>query len=225
MAIFGRILWTVLAVFLAAGLYAQDAEPPVAPPDSTEAKSRSFELFQWGMSFGYGFVNEQLPEGDYGPFLLMAHLEFHAHKKSRDPDCRHFFLLYGEPQVNPVLLGGGIREWEAGVGVGAKYLVRIKERNGLYIHGGSGPQYISLDSPQHQADGFVFANHAGIGYQRLFKRDIRINFAYRFRHMSNLDLQTPNLGLDNHFFTIGFRKEFAHRVRERRLQKIDASGP
>jgi hypothetical protein len=191
--------------------------------DSTAVRQRSFELFEWGGSLGIGFVNEDIPEGNYGPFLLMGHLEFHAHRKQRNPASNHFLLLFGEPQVNPVVLGGGIKEWELGCNIGMKYLLRIRELNGIFFHAGSGPHYISLDSPEHQADGFVFANNFGIGYERLFKRDIRISVGYRFRHASNLDLQQPNLGLDNHFFTIGFKKDFEHRLQERRLRKTSAS--
>ena len=187
--------------------------------DGPETKQRSFELFEWGASFGFGFVNEDIPEGNYGPFLLLGHLEFHAHRKQWNPDGKHFFLVFAEPQVNPVLLTGGINEWEIGCNIGLKYLIRIKERNGLYFHGGSGPHYISLNSPDHQADGFAFANNFGMGFQREFKNDIRVSVGYRFRHLSNLDVNMPNLGLDNHFFTIGFKKDFMHRVQQRKERK------
>lgn len=189
------------------------------PAQEEPVKSRSFELFEWGCSIGYGFVNEDIPEGNYGPILLMSHLEFHAHRKKRDSSSNHFFLVFAEPQVNPVILDGGIKEWEAGVNIGLKYLVRIKDKNGLFFHAGSGPQYISLESPEHQADGFAFANNFGMGYQRALKKNVDITIGYRFRHLSNLGINEPNLGLDNHFFTVGFKKTFPYRVQERRYRK------
>ena len=182
-------------------------------------KQRSVELFEWGFSLGYGFVNEQLPEGKYEPFLLLAHVEFHAHRKQRNPDSPHYFLLFGEPQINPVFVNGGLNDWEAGCNIGIKYLIKMKEINGLYFHVGSGPQFISVWSPEHQANGFAFSNNFGLGYQRVFKRDVTITFGYRFRHVSNLDLHLPNLGLDNHFFTVGFKKDFPRRALERRHYK------
>lgn len=188
--------------------------------DSIEvADQKSFELYQWGLSFSYGFENETIGDKRYEPFLIMAHLEFHPHRKQRNPESPHYFLLFAEPQANPVLFGGGIHEWEIGCNIGVKYLAKIKERNSIYVHVGSGPQYISINAPEHQANGFAFSNNFGIGYQRMFKKDVEINFGYRFRHVSNLDLQLPNAGLDNHFFSIGFRKEFAHRIQVRRERK------
>ncbi|MCP4121009.1 MAG: acyloxyacyl hydrolase [Bacteroidetes bacterium] len=190
-----------------------------AATDTTTVKQRSFELYEWGMTFGYGFVNEKIPEGNYGPFLIAGNIEFRIHRKQYDPTSPHHVLLFGEPQVVPVLLGGGISEWEAGFNVGLKYLIAIKESNGIYFHVGSGPHYISLNSPDHQAGGFAFSDNFGMGYERLFRKDIKITVAYRFRHISNLDIQSPNKGLDNHFFTLGFKKDFVHRVQQRRERK------
>jgi hypothetical protein len=197
----------------------------VAQEEEERQDGKAFELFEWGAAFGYGFVNEDIPEGNYGPFLLMGQIEFHIHRKNYEPGGMHHFLIYAEPQVNPVLIDGGIKEWEAGCNIGAKYFIRIRERNGFYIHGGSGPHYISMDSPEHQAGGYVFANNFGTGYQRLLKRDVHITVAYRFRHISNLDLKQPNLGFDNHFLSVGFKKDFKHRVQQRRqLKKEVAAG-
>jgi hypothetical protein len=188
--------------------------------DTTEvAQQKSFELFEWGLSFSYGFVNEKIGENRYEPFLFMAHLEFHPHRKQRNPNSPHYFLLFAEPQANPVLFGGGIKDWEMGCNIGIKYLAKIKERNSFFVHAGSGPQFISINAPEHQANGFAFANNFGIGYQRLFKNDIHITIGYRFRHVSNLDLQLPNAGLDNHFLSVGFKKEFAQRIQARMQRK------
>ncbi len=193
----------------------------IVAQDTTTTEQKSFELYQWGLSFSYGFVNEEIGEKRYEPFLFMAHLEFHPHRKKRNPLSPHYFLLFAEPQANPVLFGGGIHEWEIGCNIGAKYLAKIKEKNSIYIHVGSGPQYISINAPEHQANGFAFSNNFGIGYQRMFKNDIEINVGYRFRHVSNLDLQLPNAGLDNHFLSIGFRKAFAQRIQIRRERKAE----
>lgn len=189
--------------------------------DSTQVRGKAFSPYQWGGQFGYGFVNEHIPEGEYGPFLLSGLLEFHLHRRTRNPEGAHFFLLYAEPQVLPVLIAGGIREWEAGCNIGAKYRVAIRDKNGLSWHVGSGPHYISLDSPQHQAGGFAFASNFGMAYDREFRRDVSITVGYRFRHVSNLDLQSPNLGLDNHFLTVGFRKDFPRRVQQRRARSSE----
>jgi len=186
--------------------------------DSTEVKNRSFELYEWGMTFGYGFVNQDIPEGNYGPFLLGGNIEFHAHRKSRKPSSHHYILLFAEPQVNPVLLGGGIKEWEAGCNIGLKYLISVKEKNSIYFHGGSGPHYISLDDP-FGGSGFGFASNVGMGYARLFKRDVKITMGYRFRQLSNLSKGTPYDAIQNHFFTMGFTKGFQNRVQQRRERK------
>ncbi len=190
--------------------------------DSTSVQqSKSFKLFEWGLSIGYGFVNEQLPNGKYEPFLALAHIEFQIQRKQRKNESPHYFLLFGEPQINPVFVNGGMNDWEAGCNIGLKYMVKLKEKNGLYVHVGSGPQFISVWSPEHQANGFAFANNFGAGYQRQIREDLEITFGYRFRHVSNLNLQLPNLGLDNHFFTVGFKKDFPKRAQARRQSKKD----
>lgn len=190
-----------------------------AQEDSLQLKNSRFNLFEWGLSLGYGFVNEQLPEGKYEPILLLGHLEIHAHRKKRKPTSPHYLLVFAEPQINPVLVNGAMSDWEGGVNLGLKYLLSIKEKNGLYFHAGSGPHYISVETPEHQANGFVFANNFGMGYQRKFKKEVQITFGYRFRHVSNLNINLPNLGLDNHFFTIGFKKDFPKRVQAKRKKK------
>ena len=189
--------------------------------DSTiVTKSKSFELFEWGLTFGYGIVNESMPEdGRYEPIMLMSNLDFHLHKKNRNPDSKHFFILYAEPQFVPVFRNGGIKDWELGCNIGLKYHVQMKERNALFLYIGSGPQYISLDNSAQQSKGYAFSDNFGIGYQREFKRDIKMNFGYRFRHVSNLDIHLPNDGIDNHLLTIGFKKDFAHRVQKRKDRK------
>ena len=205
-----------IALILMITLFSGNAK---ASDSTTVEQQTAFDLFQWGMSLSYGFVNEKIDGNRYEPFLIMAHLEFHPHRKQRNPNAPHYFLLFAEPQANPVFFGGGIKDWEMGCNIGVKYLAKIKERNSLFVHVGSGPQYISINAPTHQANGFAFANNFGIGYQRLFKKDVHINFGYRFRHVSNLNLQLPNAGLDNHFFSIGFRKDFAHRIQQRMQRK------
>ena len=135
---------------------------PSKAGDSTETV-RSFELFEWGLSFGFGFVNEDIPEGNYGPFMFGAHIEFRAGRKQRDPASPHFFLLFLEPQLNPVLVGGGIDAWEIGGNIGAKYPLVLRERNAMFFHAGSGPMYLSLKASEHQAGGINFASNFGLG--------------------------------------------------------------
>ena len=191
-----------------------------AASDSTIVEeSKSFKLFEWGMSLGYGFINEQLPEGRYEPFLAMAHVEFQILGKKRKSDSPHYFLLFVEPQLNPVLVNGGINDWEAGGNIGVKYLIKIKEKNAMFFHAGSGPHFISIHAPEHQVNGYAFANNFGMGYQRWFRDDLRITLGYRFRHVSNLNLALPNKGLDNHFLTVGFKKDFPRRAQARRQNK------
>lgn len=184
--------------------------------DSTTVEARAFELHEWGAVLGIGFVNENIKGDNYGPFLLMGNLEFHLKRKQRDPDSRHYFLLYAEPQLVPVLFRGGIKAWEAGLNIGARYLLQWGERNGLAFYAGSGPQYISLDMPAFPNKHFAFANNMGMSFERDFKRDVKIAVGYRYRYLANLNLSPSNSGIANHIFTIGFKKDFPRHLQQRK---------
>ena len=51
---------------------------------------------------------------------------------------------------------------------------------------------------------FVFLNMIGAGFSFLLTEQSGLSLEYRFRHVSNADIQKPNRGLDSHIAAIGY---------------------
>lgn len=153
-------------------------------------------------SFITGFGTGNIDEGNYQPLLLIWHIGidlnrfFHAIK-----DWDGKFLLYLEPQINPVV--NPETDIECGIGFGLKFMYPVTNNLSAYILGSTGPHYISVNT-EKQANGFIFSNTIGAGFYYFLTKKSAITVGYRFRHMSNAETSNPNNGIDNHFGTIGY---------------------
>ncbi|MFH2094821.1 MAG: acyloxyacyl hydrolase [Bacteroidota bacterium] len=151
-----------------------------------------------GMRIGTGFINELLPEKvTYNPILIQVFYQHSFRKKNAADD---FSMLY-VPQFNPVMISGKIKEYEFGVNLWLKYSHRFG-KSIFYGAIGSGPHYISTVT-RLQAKGFIFSDNFISGFSRPVGSNLFIDFQIRFRHISNANLQKPNLGIDNFLTTIG----------------------
>jgi hypothetical protein len=155
---------------------------------------------EMGVMAGYGSGN--IPEGSYQPLLLIGH--FGVDLKRYFSGLRNHegtLSAFIEPQVNPVFEPSA--NYEAGLGVGLQYSYPVGESVSLYISGSTGPHYISVVT-QKQANGFLFSNNIGTGVYYHLSKDSALHVGYRFRHMSNAGLATPNGGIDTHMGVIGY---------------------
>jgi hypothetical protein len=160
-------------------------------------------FYQAGLQVGLPIQNELLPEGRYIPLLLQGNFDFWICKKKQTKTAKHKFFIYLEPYFNPVKIKNNTPSFEVGSNIGFKYAYCFNDLNSLRINIGSGPQYQAFHSLQ-QAGGFIFSDNFGISYQNnLENRPLYLNIGYRFRHISNLDLQLPNKGIDTHFLVLG----------------------
>ena len=89
------------------------------------------------------------------------------------------------------------------MGIGLKYMYPVTDRISPYIMGSVGPHYISVQT-EKQASGFIFADTIGAGIYYFLDRKSALNIGYRFRHVSNADLKSPNGGIDTQIGTIGY---------------------
>lgn len=172
--------------------------------DTSLYLNKRISFYQTGFQFGMPFQNEQLPEGKYIPIMLQANLDFWIRRKNRTINAKHKFFVYLEPYFNPIKIKNNSPSFEVGSNIGFKYAYCFNDINSIRVNIGSGPQYQAFESLQ-QSGGFIFSDNFGIGYQHNFAtHPLYVNIGYRFRHISNLDLQLPNKGIDTHFLVLGF---------------------
>jgi len=71
-----------------------------------------------------------------------------------------------------------------------------------FFEGGEGAlwttvRYLSLGGKAQ------FSSQVGIGLHCFLERDLALTFGFRYRHISNAGLDSPNHGLNTHFFVVG----------------------
>lgn len=71
-----------------------------------------------------------------------------------------------------------------------------------YFKGGLGLIYITQHT-REQGTQFNFNEYLGAGLHYFFKKNIAFTVEYRYRHISNADIDKPNSGIDTHFGIAG----------------------
>jgi lipid A 3-O-deacylase len=178
-------------VLLAAHAYADTSD---VQPTNNHVFSES------GVFIGCG--TGKISEGHYDPVLLIWHLGYDLGKVFNGlNDGQGKLSFYVEPQINPVFHSE--TNFECGVGFGLKYMHPLTENVSAYLMFSVGPHYISVVTAD-QANGFLFSDTLGAGISFFLTNKSMVSVEYRFRHMSNADLKSPNVGIENHFGLIGY---------------------
>jgi hypothetical protein len=170
--------------------------------EEAQKEGRTSDRFFTEMGFIAGFGSTTIIEGTYQPILLIGHFGV---------DMKRYFSglknhsgtlsVFLEPQFNPVF--SPQTDIELGIGIGLQYMHPIVGNLSAYALGSVGPHYISVVTLQ-QASGFLFSDVIGAGLYYYLTKDSAINAGYRLRHLSNLNLKTPNLGINTNFGVIGY---------------------
>jgi lipid A 3-O-deacylase len=170
--------------------------------EEVQKEGRSSDRFFTEMGFIAGFASANIPEGTYQPILLIGHFgvdmkRYFSGLKNHRGTLSFFF----EPQFNPVF--SPQTDFEAGIGMGLKYIYPVVEKLSCYILGSTGPHYISAVTTKQQ-NGFLFANSIGGGFYYYLTKDSAANIGYRFRHISNAGTANPNGGIDTNSIVVGY---------------------
>ena len=167
-----------------------------AAPDYRQAGTYKESAFISGIGSG------KTHEGDYQPVLLMWHLGTDLKKYlpwlEKHRGVLSFFI---ETQFNPS--HNPDENFEFGVSPGLQYRYPFTEKLSGYLLVGAGPHYMSLVT-REQENGFIFSDTIGGGLYYFLKENFALNLGYRFRHMSNAGLATPNSGINTNFITFGY---------------------
>lgn len=76
-----------------------------------------------------------------------------------------------------------------------------------YVKIGAGLDYMTLHA-REQGGQFNFIDTAGAGFHYFFRKNTALTFDYRFRHLSNAGLESPNRGMESHFILSGVTFSF-----------------
>jgi len=76
-----------------------------------------------------------------------------------------------------------------------------------YFKGGVGFIYMSQHT-REQGSQFNFNQYAGFGAHFFLSKDLAFTLEYRFRHISNADIEKPNKGINTNFSLFGLTKRF-----------------
>ncbi len=160
--------------------------------------SGQFSDFQIAeISFGYPIVQEQLPENySYDPLFFTTRFPVFNNKKRR-------LSFYAEPQLAVTTPPEAFKKaFEFGVNLGIQYPFWESDKRKFVAAIGVGPHFLSLKTDlQHR--GFLFSDNVELAYYQLLNEQVGFHLKTRFRHLSNANLQQPNLGIDNLFLMVG----------------------
>jgi hypothetical protein len=162
---------------------------------------------KWFRSFGFttGFGSAPLDkkDDDYEvvPLLFQFGLDINPiaeklHIKSNLTDLE----LLIEPFAN--FIARPSANVEIGCSFPLRYSLKLASCFSPYIEVGLGFVY-TTQHVHEQGSQFNFTTQLGIGTQFYLSEHYALTAGYRFRHMSNAGLSTPNRGVDFHFGMIG----------------------
>ncbi len=157
-----------------------------------------------GIHLGIPIIHEQLADGyKYKPYQLLFYYNFTNLLKNKKSDL----FIYLEPQLVWVWFSPNRKkEIEFGANLGLEYRLNFSEKTALIGAVGSGPHYITAETPK-QVNGFIFSDNFTLGLkQSLGNSGADLHFRTRFRHISNANLKKPNQGIDSWFLIVGATK-------------------
>ncbi len=91
---------------------------------------------------------------------------------------------------------------EYGCGFFLRWQQPVWGRLGVYLEGGVGPIYMTLDS-EEQSTSFNFIDQVGAGVMFEVNDRLGAELGYRFRHVSNAGIKHPNGGIENDVVLLG----------------------
>ncbi len=157
-----------------------------------------------GIEYLAGFATGKLEsQGNYRLNSLFVDLDFDLKPflEKRNINLPGLFQFVDEPFISYVFNPNNNAE------VGNNFLIKIgalpeTSKFQPYFKGGVGLIYIT-QHVREQATQFNFSECAGIGFHYFLKENLAFTIEYRYRHISNADIDKPNRGIDNSFAICG----------------------
>ena len=175
------------------------------PDPATEEPHRLLSSFS--LVSGYGVAPLRSTAADYEVIPLLPQFGFDINPLAKRLHIKPKGLLefIVEPLMNLVINPG--TNAEIGCSLFLRYSDNITSRIAPYVEGGLGMIYTTQHTHE-QATQYNFISQAGFGLQFFLNKHVALTGGYRFRHLSNAGLDTPNRGIDSHFGLAGVRYYF-----------------
>lgn len=150
-----------------------------------------------------GYLEADLDrKDDYQAIPLLVGFNFSAlpvlERIGLDAPWRTDFIV--EPFINTVISP------DKNIEVGSNFLIKftfpVTEKIHPYIKGGVGALYMSQHTKE-QSTQYNFLPQGGGGFQYFLNDKTALGFEYRYRHLSNASIKSPNSGIDAHLFLTG----------------------
>ncbi|MBD3246848.1 MAG: hypothetical protein GF333_07580 [Candidatus Omnitrophica bacterium] len=111
------------------------------------------------------------------------------------------FDLIIEPFFN-TMTSPGHTDIEVGSNFLFKYVFPLTESIQPYVKGGVGALYMS-EHTREQSTQYNFLPQGGAGFHVFMDEKTALSFEWRFRHLSNASIESPNSGIDGNMFLGG----------------------
>jgi opacity protein-like surface antigen len=166
-----------------------------------ETSHKWFRSFGFTTGFGSASLDKKGDDYEVVPLLFQFSLDINPlaeklHIKSNITDLE----LLIEPFANFITRPSA--NAEIGCSFPFRYSVKLAPWIAPYVEIALGFIY-TTQHVHEQGSQFNFTTQLGIGTQFSLSKHYALTAGYRFRHMSNAGLSTPNRGLDFHFGIIG----------------------
>ncbi|MCG8432121.1 MAG: acyloxyacyl hydrolase [Candidatus Omnitrophica bacterium] len=197
------VLISTAAIFGAVTLNSARAQEQPSLPGSE--KEHALEAVEFLSGFGFGELRDK---DDARIYPLILDLDFDLTKPAQriglyPPGLLQFvlepyFFTYEQPDTN--------------IETGLAFLIKIgflpkSSRLQPYFKAGAGLSYMTLQTHE-QGDQFNFIEYGSLGAHYFIDENWAFTAEYRFRHLSNADLATPNKGINTKFIVTGLTYRF-----------------
>ena len=173
---------------------------------SSEIPHKWFRSF--GFVTGYGMAPLDDTSSDYEVVALLYQFGFDINplaEKLRIKSQRTNFELLVEPLTNVVISPG--TNAEIGCSLFLRYSVNLATWIAPYLEVGLGYVY-TTQHVHEQGSQSNFITQPGIGTKFFIGNHYALTVGYRYRHLSNAGMATPNRGVDSHFGIVGLTYVF-----------------
>lgn len=168
-------------------------------------KPKSFK----GVEFLTGFSQAKLRvKGNLRTIPLIAAFDFDLKPLVEKTGLKYWGLF--QFQIEPFI--APIYQPEGNIEIGNYFAFKI----GFLPEGGkfqpygkvaAGFDYMSQRT-REQGTQFNFVEYGGVGMHYFFKKNIAFTVEYRFRHLSNAGIDSPNSGINSHYGLMGIAYQF-----------------
>lgn len=159
-------------------------------------------LREIGLLTGYGTAPLKKKSAEYEVIPVLPQFGFDINPLVRKLHIEPKGTFEGviEPLMNVVINPDA--NAEVGCSFFLKYSQKISARIAPYFEGGLGMVYTTQHTHE-QGTQFNFLTQAGLGLQFFLTDHWALTGGYRFRHLSNADIDDENQGIDHHFGLVG----------------------